>query len=213
MAMLANLFGLPEAWPFLLSGLLLIALTLIELAAQLIGMGGAAALDAWILGENGMDIADSWLGWLHVGKVPILVLLIIFLTFFSLSGAGLLLLAKALFGLIPPAWLAGGLAALIALPGVRTAGGVLGRLIPRDETSAVSLDSLVGQVATVISGTARVNYPAQARVRNPAGQQFYVHVEPDDPAQTLATGDAVLLVRQLSGARFQAIANPRPDLL
>lgn len=211
--MLADLFRLPEAWPYLLSGLLLVALSLIELAAQLIGMGGAAALDAWALGDHGLDVADSWLGWLHVGKVPILILLIVFLTLFSLVGVVLLISAKALFGLLPPTWLSGGLATLVAVPGVRVTGGVLGRLIPRDETSAVSLDSLVGQVAIVISGTARVNYPAQARVRNPAGQQFYVHVEPDDPAQTLATGDAVLLVRQLSGARFQAIANPRPDLL
>lgn len=211
--MLADLFGLPEAWPYLLSGLLLVTLTLIELAAQLIGMGGAAALDTWALGDHGLDVADSWLGWLHVGKVPILILLTVFLTLFSLAGVALLIFAKTLFGLVPPTWFSGSLATLVAVPGVRVAGSVLGRLIPRDETSAVSLDSLVGQVAIVISGTARVNYPAQARVRNPAGQQFYVHVEPDDPAQILATGDAVLLVRQLSGARFQAIANPRPDLL
>lgn len=208
--MLTDLLLAPEAWPFAGALLLLLALTLIEGASQLAGFSASGWLDSWCLGEAG---PDAWLGWLHLGKAPLLVLLIIFLTAFSVAGYGGLLLSKALFGIYPPAWLMGGLAVLAALPVVRLGGAAIARLIPRDETSAVPLDSLVGRVAVVVNGTARVNYPAQARVRNEVGQQFYVHVEPDDPAAILVTGDAVLLVRQLSGARFQAIANPRPDLL
>lgn len=208
--MLTELLLAPESWPFAGALLLLLALTLIEGMAQLIGFSASGWLDSWGFGGGG---PDAWLGWLHLGKAPLLVLLVIFLTAFSVAGYAGLLLSKSLFGAYPPAWLAGGLAALTALPAVRLGGAAIARIIPRDETSAVRLDSLVGRVAVVVNGTARVNYPAQARVRNDAGQQFYVHVEPDDPAAILATGDAVLLVRQLSGARFQAIANPRPDLL
>lgn len=211
--MLTDLLLAPDSWPFSGALLLLLAVTLIEAASQLIGFSGVGWLESWALGDAGTGVADAWLGWLHVGKAPLLVLLVIFLTAFGILGLGVLLLAKSLFGAYPPVWLSVAPAALGALSAVRLGGAAIARLIPRDETSAVRLETLVGRVAVVVNGTARVNYPAQARVRNDAGQQFYVHVEPDDPAAVLATGDAVLLVRQLSGARFQAIANPRPDLL
>lgn len=211
--MLTDILLAPESWPFSGALLLLLALTLIEGASQLIGFSGAGWLDSWVPGDSGAEVPDAWLGWLQIGKAPLLVLLVIFLTAFGILGYGVLLFSKSLFGAYPPLWLSAGLAALGALPAVRIGGAAIARLIPRDESSAVRLETLVGRVAIVVNGTARVNYPAQARVRNDAGQQFYVHVEPDDPAAILATGDAVLLVRQLSGARFQAIANPRPDLL
>ena len=57
-----------------------------------------------------------------------------------------------------------------SLPIVRISGGALGRVIPRDETTAVSIESLVGRIATVVSGTARAGYPAQARVTTEHGQ-------------------------------------------
>ena len=87
------------------------------------------------------------------------------------------------------------------------------RIIPKDETSAVLLETLVGHVAVVVNGTARVNYPAQARVKSEQGQTFYIHVEPDDEDVQFTTGESVLLIKQISGARFLGIANPRPDLL
>jgi hypothetical protein len=45
------------------------------------------------------------------------------------------------------------------------------------------------------------------------GQVLYVMVEPDTADVTFVQNDAVLLVKQVSGTRFQAIRNPRPDLL
>ncbi|HWK50452.1 MAG TPA: hypothetical protein VNR40_11225 [Steroidobacter sp.] len=51
---------------------------------------------------------------------------------------------------------------LITLPIVRFAGRGLARLIPQDQTYAVSFDSLVDRVATIVSGTA-ITRPAMAR--------------------------------------------------
>ena len=70
------------------------------------------------------------------------------------------------------------------LPIVRILGAGLARLIPQDQTYAVSFDSLVGRVATIVSGTARPGYPAQARVPNEHGQTLYVMVEPDAEGMT-----------------------------
>ncbi len=206
----------PESWPFSAAVMLLIAITTIEGMGLLFGLSVSGWFDN-LLPEHpgdGLDgIADSWLGWLHVGKVPVLVLLVLLLTVFAIIGYTLNAVTHGLLGFYPPVLLSGVLALLGALPTVRVFGSLIARLIPRDETSAVLLESLVGRIAVVINGTARINYPAEAKVKNEQGQTFYVRVEPDAPDVQFGAGEAVLLVRQISGSRFMAIANPRPDLL
>lgn len=202
----------PESWPFAFAVILVLLIGLVETLSLFIGVSLPAAFDhAAALHADGL--ADSWLGWLHVGKVPMLVLLVILLTAFALFGFALNALGHGLLGVYPAPALSAAAAFLGALPVVRLLGGAIGRLVPKDESSAVTLDTLVGHVAVVVNGTARRGYPAQARVRTGQGQTFYIHVEPEDEAARFAAGDAVLLVRQISGARFAGIANPRPDLL
>ncbi|MCX7111711.1 MAG: YqiJ family protein [Candidatus Methylumidiphilus sp.] len=202
----------PESWPFTFSVILVVLIGLVETVSLLIGASLAGALDHLAL-FHADALADSWLGWLHFGKVPMLVLLIIMLTVFALLGFTFNLAFHGLLGVYPEPLLSSGVAFLVALPVVRACGGVIARIIPKDETSAVLLETLVGNVAVVVNGTARVNYPAQARVKNEQGQTFYIHVEPDDENVQFTTGESVLLIKQISGARFLGIANPRPDLL
>ena len=80
------------------------------------------------------------------------------------------------------------LAFVVAVFGVRVVGGALGRIIPRDETTAVSDASLVGRVGTIVIGTARAGKPAQARVRDEHGASHYVMVEPEEPRSGLRIG-------------------------
>ena len=210
-----NLFLAPESWPFSVAALVLLAIAVIEGMGLLTGLSLSAWLDH-LLPEAGSGlhgVSEIWLGWLHVGKVPLLILLALFLTAFSVIGFSANTLIKSLLGFYPPALLSAPLAFLGTLPVVRLSGAAIARLVPGDETSAVTLESLVGHVASVINGTARVGFPAEARVRNVHGLTLYVHVEPDNNESTFSAGDSVLLVRQISGSRFQAIANPRPDLL
>ena len=83
--------------------------------------------------------------------------------------------------------------------------------MPKDETTAVSQESLIGHVGTVVLGEARVGNAAQARVKDTYGQQHYVMVEPDSE-DVLKQGDAVLLV-SLDGNTFKAILNPSGSLV
>lgn len=212
--MVVETFLAPESWPFSVALMLLLAITLIEGLSLLVGLSFSGWIDQLLPDVAALDNAsEAWLGWLHIGKVPLLVLLVLLLTAFSIIGYSINAVVRGLLGFYPPPLLSGLLALASALPVVRLSGAALGRIIPRDETSAQPLDSLVGRVAIVINGTARCNYPAQARVRNDNGQTLYVHVEPDESEVVFSTGDSVLLVKQISGPRFQAIANPRPDLL
>lgn len=210
-----DLFLAPESWPFTVAALLLVAIAVVEGLALLVGMSLSGWLDHFVPdAAHGVEgVSDSWLGWLHVGKVPILVSLVILLTAFAIIGYVLNALVHGTLGFYPPAPVSAVAAFLGALPVVRVSGAAIARLIPRDETTAVSFESLVGRVAVVVSGIARANYPAEARVKNEHGQTLYVRVEPDGENLQLGPGESVLLVRQISGSRFLAIPNPRPDLL
>ena len=209
------MFLAPETWPFAVATFLLLLIALVEGIAALIG----ANVSEWL--QNALP--DPWdsvhgpfdkaLGWLHVGRVPALVLLVIFLAGFALTGFALNMVAQRIFGVWLAVWIAVPLAFVSALPIVRILGAGLARVIPKDETFAVTFDSLVGRVATIVSGTARRGYPAQAKVSSQHGQTHYIMVEPDEDGMTFEGGTSVLLVRQLSGSRFSGIRNPRPDLL
>ena len=210
-----DIFLAPESWPFTVAVMLLVAIAIVEGMALLVGISFSGWLDHLLPdGAHGLEgVSDTWLGWLHVGKVPMLVLLVVLLTAFAMIGYTLNALASAMLGAYLPALISAPMAFVAALPVVRVSGTALARIVPRDETSAVLLESLVGRVAVVINGTARANYPAEARVKNEHGQTHYVRVEPDGPDMQLGPGESVLLVRQISGSRFLAIANPRPDIL
>jgi len=212
-----SLFLAPQSWPFLLAVVLLLAIALVEGLALLCGFSVSGWIDDLLPDASSADgfghVFDSWLGWLHIGKVPMLIVMVILLTSFSIAGFVLNGVVHAILGGYPPALISAPVAFLVALPVVRASAATIARLVPRDETSAEPLENLVGRVAVVINGTARTNYPAQARVKNDHGQTLYVHVEPDGEGLQFREGDSVLLVKQISGSRFLAIANPRPELL
>ena len=212
----------PETWPFAVASLLILSIAVIEGVALLIGTTATGWLDSLLHhspdallhhSPDAPESPDSWLGWLHLGKVPLLVLVVLFLALFALIGFALDLAAVGVFGAMIPPLIAAPVAAVAALPLMRVCAGGIAHLIPSDQTYAVSLDTLVGRVAVIVSGTARLGYPAQGKVTSEHGQVLYVMVEPDAADVTFVQNDAVLLVKQLSGTRFQAIRNPRPDLL
>jgi hypothetical protein len=204
-----------ETWPFTVAAFLLLLIAVIEGLAMLLG----ASLSGWLQdaipdsadGPHGSF--DQLLGWLYVGRVPLLVLIVLFLAGFALSGFAMNLIVHRLFGFWLTPWVAAPLALFATLPLVRMFGTGLARLIPQDQTYAVSFESLIGRVAVIVSGTARVGYPAQARVVNEHGQNLYVMVEPDTEGVTFQSGEGVLLNKQISGSRFSGAVNPWPDLL
>ena len=195
--------------------MLLLFVAIVEGVALLLG----GTLSEWLESAlpdpwDGVDGPfDKALGWLHLGRVPVLVLIVLFLTGFAITGFALNMVVHRILGFWVPPVVAVPLALITALPFVRILGGGLARVMPQDQTYAVTLDTLVGRVATIISGTARHGYPAQGKVVNQHGQTLYIMVEPDQEDAQFESGASVLLVRQLSGTRFSAIPNPRPDLL
>jgi Protein of unknown function (DUF1449) len=215
-----NLFTAPETLPFGVAFGVLIGLAIIEG----IGAFAAASPSAWLEdllpdhaghdvhdGPHG-DVLDGTLGWLHVGKVPLLVLAVLFLLGFALGGYVLQVFARAVLGSFVPAWLASIPAVLIGLTTVRGLGALIAHIVPKDESSAISDQTLIGRAGVVTTGTARAGLAAQVRVRDAYGRAHYLMVEPDLPDEQFVEGTTVLLVKK-TGAIWRGIRNPHPDLL
>lgn len=204
-----------ETWPFTAATLLMLLIAIVEGMAMVVGANLSETLqhalpDPW---DDVHGPFDKLLGWLYVGRVPLLVLLVLFLAGFALTGFGLNMVVHRFFGAWVPTIISVPAAFFATLPIVRILGAGLARLIPQDQTFAVSFDSLVGRVGTIINGTARAGYPAQAKVPNEHGQAIYVMVEPEAEGMTFQSGERVLLTKQISGSRFAAVVNPWPDLV
>jgi hypothetical protein len=205
-----NVLAAPQTWPFGAALAVLVGLAVVEGAALLLALNPSSWIDN-LLPDHG-DASHDVLGWLHVGKVPFLVLLILFLAGFAVSGYVVQATVHGFTGALLPAGLAAIPAFLAGLSTLRGIGGLLARVMPMDETSAVSEQTLVGRSGIVIAGIARTGLAAQAKVRDTHGRNHYVMVEPDIDGQVFGEGASVVLVRK-AGARFRCIANPHPELL
>lgn len=180
-----------------------IVLMLLIGAVQAIGIAGDFDLDI-----HGDADLPGWLGlgWLGLGRLPLLMLLAIFLALFGMIGLiGQHLLLDFAGAMLSPL-IAAPAAFLASLPLTGFAARSLAPLLPRDQSSAVPLDALTGSFARIVTGVARSGSPARARVEDVYGQAHYVMVEPDNAGQTLEEGENILLVRREEHV-FRAISH------
>lgn len=94
---------------------LMMAIALLEGVATVVGMGISAFFDA-LLPDTSFDVdldgletpsaLFRLLGWLNIGRVPVLILLVIFLTAFGLIGLFIQSVAMQLSGAMLPALVA-----------------------------------------------------------------------------------------------------------
>lgn len=189
----------PQNWPFLVSLGLVVALSLLQIVLALLG-GAISVMDADVDLDVDADIDTGAFGaaleWLHVGKIPGSILLILFGLCFGISGITAQSIVRAQSGAFLPTLLASGLAFGLSLPLLRLSGLILRPVLPRDESEAVSSDSFLGCEAEITIGTARRGQPAQAKVRDKFGKSHYVLVEPDVEADSFVAGSRVLLLKR-----------------
>lgn len=207
-----NFLTSPSVFPFNIALGMILFVALLEGMGLLFSMSPSSKLES-LLPE--FDADGPWeeaLSWLHLGRVPLLVVLLLFLMGYAMFGYALQAVVLALFGHFLPLWLGALLAVFPGMATVRGLGAIIAHLVPRDETSSVSENSLVGRVGAITLGQARRGYAAQARVKDSKGRSHYLMVEPDLDDEIFEEGAAVLLVRK-TGAVYRAINNPHPDRL
>lgn len=162
-------------------------------------------------GVESVGVLDGLLSIIGLGKVPFLIWLALLLVIFSAIGVSGQSLAIGLLGSPFDPLAAGALAALAALPLNGLAVRPVAAIMPRDETSAVGLNSLVRRDAEIQTGMAAHGSPARAKVTDRHGHAHFVMVEPHDPQAVLQEGEVVMLVRR-EGERFFAIQYESPML-
>lgn len=185
----------PENLPFAVALVLMLMIG----AVEALGLGvGAIGIDAHVdvHADAHADLGGiDPLGWLGLGRIPLLMVLVVLLALFGLVGITIQQLAASLGGAPLSAWIAAPAAFVASLPLTGICARGLARVLPHDETTAISLDDLVGRRATVTVGTARQGSPARASVRDAHGQTHYVMIEPTD-GQSVGEGGTLLLVRR-----------------
>jgi hypothetical protein len=170
---------------------------------QLIGLGDHVGGD--FDADLHADVDFNLLSWLGVGRLPLLMLLVLFLAIFGVTG---LILQQAMFdwtGSPLGGWIAVPAVTLAALPLTSLAARGLALVLPQDHTTAVPLEVLIGRGAQIVTGRATLGSPARARAEDHHGQAHYVMVEPDRSGQIFEEGEQVLLVRR-EGDLFRAIS-------
>jgi hypothetical protein len=207
-----SLFTTAENLPFGIAFALIVAIALLEGIGLMVAMSPSNLIDHWLPDIDHDSGLDRVLGWLHIGRVPSLVIILLFLTGYAVFGYSLQLVSHGLIGHYLPAWAAGLLAVPAGFTTVRGLGALVAHIIPRDESSAVSTQSLLGRAAVISAGQARQGLAAQARVRDAHGRTHYLLVEPDLADEVFEEGSELLLVRKV-GAIYRAIRNPHPGLL
>lgn len=150
------------------------------------------------------NIGIQFLEWLYLGRIPVLIWFIIFLTTYALFG----FFVQAIFFYFTehyfPIWIIAPAILILCMPLVRAISAIIAKIIPKDETTAIHSDQLIGLTATIIMGDARLNYPAQAKVKDQFGLTHYVMVEPETDI-LFKQGQSVILT-QKTKIGFQAIS-------
>lgn len=198
-------------FPFSVALVIVAILAAIEGVGLIIGAGIFGFLDGLLpdvdLGVDAPDLTSpslsgQFLTWLRIGQVPAIFTLIVFLVAFGLIGLFIQGFVGSFFGAPLPALLATVPSLVLAMPLVRTGNLVLAKVMPKDETSAVSRDSLIGKLATITGGTAKVGYSAQGKVKDQHDQTHYIPVEPDIETDVFVRGEVVLIVRRKKSVYF-----------
>ena len=213
---------------FVLSLVLMVVIALVETVSVVSGFGFSHLVESWFPDLDIVDVGDvahagaldapvdgvsgftKFMAWIRVGRVPLLMLLVVFLCAFGVIGIGVQIIAKESLGSYLPPLIAVPVVLLVSFPATRVMGRGLARILPHDESSAITEGSFIGRSAVVVTGVARYGSAAQAKMRDEHGQHHYVMVEPDEGEPEFPTGAKVILVKR-QGASFLCIADTIPE--
>jgi hypothetical protein len=211
--------------PFAVAIGLTLAIALIEMIGLLMGIHPSSAIDSALpdfhlevphadvphVDVGGVELSplSQTLTWLSFGRVPALVVLILMAASFGLIGFVLQETLRQSLGFMLEPWAASIPAAIGAVFATRHGGRLLGRIMPKEETDAVSTTAFVGRIATVFRGQASAGRPAEAKLSDIHGKTHYLLVEPEEAEQVFSEGSEVVIIRQ-EGHVFRAITRLKP---
>jgi len=207
MSAIGDILLAPDVRPFAVAAAIMVALGGIELMTTLVGVSIGQ-----LFGQDASVDADSHHGldglflWINAGRLPLLMLIILALGVFSIGGFLLQGIAHSV-GTAVPVSIAALVAAAGSIPVIRSTSRGLSRIIPRDETYAVSDADFIGKVALVSVGPLDQGLPGRVRLKDVFGNWHTVAARASPDSQALPVGASVLLVDR-DAKIFIAISAP-----
>jgi hypothetical protein len=180
------------------------ALAILEGAGMLIGLSMMNVLDHISPIDLDIDVDTDLptggltplLGWLCLNRLPLLIWLILFLTCFGIAGYTINYLLLNNLTVSLSEYLVYGSSFIFSLYATHYIGQPLSRLLPKNESSAISNNSFTGLIATITIGTAKPESPAEASLTDNFNQKHYVLVTPDNDNEEFNQGQQVVLVEK-----------------
>jgi hypothetical protein len=207
MSALTDILLAPDVRPFAVAAGIMVVLGGIELLATLVGFSLSEIIGKDITAETD---TESGLGglflWINAGRLPLLILIVLALGVFSITGFFLQGLAHGA-GLSIPVWIAAIAAAGFSLPLIRITSRAIARIIPRDESYAVDQADFIGRVAEVSVGPLDQGLPGRVRLKDVFGNWHSLVARAGPDSTPLPVGASVLLVDR-DAKSFIAISAP-----
>jgi hypothetical protein len=203
----------PGIEPFIVAIAMMAFLLVLELVALLIGLGLTEHAGGLLASHAGLDhpaegadlgAVAQCLSWLHVGRIPFLVIVTLLLLGFSIAGLTLQYAAQTCLGVMLSAPAASAVAIPVALVFTRCMGSIVARLMPSIQTSALSESEFIGLTGQIVGAEAKHGIAGQARIIDRFGQAHYIRVEPMNADEALAGGVRMVIVERVSDSLYRA---------
>jgi len=207
MSAMSDVLLAPEVRPFAVAAAIMVGLGGIELLTMLVGfsIGQLVSQDIEIDADHHDALGGLFL-WINAGRLPLLILIILALGLFSITGFLLHGIAHGA-GIALPASIASLVAAAGSIPLIRSFSRGIARIIPRDESYAVNEADFVGHVGEVSVGPLDQGLPGRVRLKDVFGNWHTVSARASQDSIALPVGASVLLVDR-DAKSFIAISAP-----
>lgn len=200
--------------PYLFAISFVLLIGVFEIVSLLFGQMLSGFLDAHLTHYDSLTsgYTGQALDYLHIGRIPALVVLCLLAGYFGLFGLLIQHCAVSIWqtplsnALLIPVNLA------VSVLAVHYSGKIIAPWLPRDESTAMTEEQFVGHMAVITGPSAVAGCPCEGRFTDQYGQAHYLLLEPE-AGKTLHKGDRVLIVCRLSATRYLAELNPWPDIL
>jgi hypothetical protein len=202
----------PEFRPFAIAGLVMVVLVVVEILSMVVGfslseiMGKDVDFDGLDHDHPDQGWVGGALGWVNSGRVPVLILIIVVLTAFSVTGFALQSIASHVWMPLPTL-VASLVAAMVTIPFTRVATRAVSRIIPRDETYVIQDADLIGRVAEVTLGPLDQGLAGRVKLKDVHGNWHFPMARAAKDHGPMPVGSLVLLVDH-EGTAFLAIPAP-----
>ncbi|MFS1425498.1 OB-fold-containig protein [Shewanella sp. 10N.286.48.B5] len=190
--------------PYAIALTLVLVLALLEGVGLVIGFSISSLLDHLSPVDLDLDadltLANTGLtpllGWLCLNKLPMLIWLVLFLTCFALLGYSVNYLSYVYANSLITPFISAPIVFIFSLLCTSLVGHPLAKILPKNESLAVSNGSFSGLSAKITVGTAKLNSPAEAVLVDQYSQKHYVMVAPEFAEESFSQNEQVVLLRK-----------------